>query len=187
LDVSRNSLVNIDALDEFENLKKIKASSNYIAGCNLRLFNLKKLDLAHNYLKEMPELHFIPQLTDLNISDNLITHLPQITKKLHHDHTFANLVSFRFNDNIIEQENYHTGQECIQQSDIDAFSKKLYKFKKLELLFFGFLKPDKSYQSSWTPPKYAKSLTHINGVKIEEYVGAETAAFETKGGHIDSS
>ena len=39
-----------------EALKKINANSNFISSANLRIVNLKKLTLQHNYMKELPEL-----------------------------------------------------------------------------------------------------------------------------------
>ena len=62
IDLHKNFLSSIDVLNQFRNLKVIKASDNYITEINLNLQRLEDLDLHNNYIYKMPLLHSLPKI-----------------------------------------------------------------------------------------------------------------------------
>ena len=75
IDVSKNLLDNIDALNQLTRLKVIIASENYIRSANLQLPKLQELDLRNNEIKKVPILSQMPQLKVLILNANKITEL----------------------------------------------------------------------------------------------------------------
>ena len=72
IDLHKNFLSSIDILNQFRNLKLIKASDNYIQEINLNLQRLEDLDLHNNYITKFPLLHQLPKITKLNLNANKI-------------------------------------------------------------------------------------------------------------------
>lgn len=56
IDISKNYLDNIDALNDLTKLKMIVANNNYIRDISLQLPKLQELDLGNNYIEKVPIL-----------------------------------------------------------------------------------------------------------------------------------
>lgn len=56
LNISRNMISNLAGLDEFENLRIINASNNYIEELSVNIYKLENLDVQYNYLKAFPDI-----------------------------------------------------------------------------------------------------------------------------------
>ena len=54
IDLYKNYLSSIDILNQFKNLRYIRASDNYIEEISLNLQRLEELDLHNNYLNKFP-------------------------------------------------------------------------------------------------------------------------------------
>lgn len=60
IDISKNYLDNIDILNNYQRLKVIIASDNYIRTVNLQLPKLQDLDLRNNFIEKVPILSQMP-------------------------------------------------------------------------------------------------------------------------------
>jgi len=60
IDISKNYLDNIDALNDLTKLKMIVANNNYIREISLQLPKLQELDLGNNYIEKVPILSQMP-------------------------------------------------------------------------------------------------------------------------------
>ena len=56
LNVSRNMISNLAGINEFENLRIINASNNYIEEVSINIYKLEQLDLQFNYIKAFPDI-----------------------------------------------------------------------------------------------------------------------------------
>jgi Leucine-rich repeat (LRR) protein len=56
IDVSRNMISQIDALNQFRNLKILRASENYILDVSLTQPRLEEIYLEHNQISRFPLL-----------------------------------------------------------------------------------------------------------------------------------
>ena len=77
LDISYNAeLDNIDRISQLKSLVDLNASYCYIANVSdidwASMTKLRKLNLAYNYISDISALTTLPNLTDLNLSNNLI-------------------------------------------------------------------------------------------------------------------
>ena len=70
LNISRNMISNLAGLDEFENLRIINASNNYIEELSVNIYKLEHLDVQYNYLKAFPDIAGCKQLRILNLHSN---------------------------------------------------------------------------------------------------------------------
>jgi Leucine-rich repeat (LRR) protein len=71
----KNSLSNIDDLAQFQNLKVIDASNNYIHAVDLPLPKLEHLNLSNNYLVKFPSLDKSLRLRYINLETNRLEDL----------------------------------------------------------------------------------------------------------------
>lgn len=120
IDISRNFLDNIDALNDLQRLKVIVATDNYIKAVNLQLPKLQELNLDNNFIETVPILSQMPQLKVLILNANNITELKLQCK----DQNYVNIMKMVFRNNQIR----FTNMEVIN------FVKTLKMFKTLRVL-----------------------------------------------------
>ena len=95
IDISKNYLDNIDALNDLNKLKMIVANNNYIRDISLQLPKLQELDLGNNYIEKVPILSQMPQLKILLLNANKIREL-----KLQCKHqNYMNIMKMVFRNN----------------------------------------------------------------------------------------
>lgn len=76
LDLSRNNLSEIDAIESIKNLKTVDISYNYIEELgNISLPNLQNFILRNNYIRTFPVFEFCKKLKYLDLRNNLISDL----------------------------------------------------------------------------------------------------------------
>lgn len=120
IDISKNYLDNIDALNDLLKLKVITANNNYIRDVSLQLPKLQELDLGNNYIEKVPILSQMPQLKILLLNANKIRDL-----KLQCKHSnYSNIMKMVFRNNSIRFNNM----------EVINFVKKLKEFKSLRVL-----------------------------------------------------
>lgn len=70
IDVSRNMISSIDSLNQFRNLKILRASENYILEVNLTQPRLEELYLEDNQIRRFPLLTQLHKIRVVNLSKN---------------------------------------------------------------------------------------------------------------------
>ena len=78
INISRNHIISIDVLNNFQSLRVINASFCDIEEVQLKLPRLEKLDLSSNYLKTFPILANMKKLKYLNLSTNKLVDFKQM-------------------------------------------------------------------------------------------------------------
>lgn len=82
LHLTKNHLLNIDAIDKFQNLRIVDASNNYIEEVSLSLPKLESLNLMNNYLMRFPKLKNMKNLKFLDLTSNKITDFKNVVPSL---------------------------------------------------------------------------------------------------------
>jgi hypothetical protein len=81
LNIQYNLIENIDEIAQLTNLKYLYADNNNIQNLWVSpLINLKYLEISNNKLESIKILELSPELEVLNIKNNLIKHLPNLSK-----------------------------------------------------------------------------------------------------------
>lgn len=80
--LTKNHLLNIDAIGQFQNLRIVDASNNYIEEVRLSLPKLESLNLMNNYLMRFPMLKNMKNLKHLDLTSNKITDFKNVVPAL---------------------------------------------------------------------------------------------------------
>lgn len=181
--LSKNLIHNIDILCNYQNLRVIDASSNYIEEVNLYLPKLESLNLSNNYLKKFPILENMKKLKSLNLNSNELQDFKDVMP-----HLTPNIRTLDMGNNQLSFEN------------LDAFNDfidKLQKFSQLRILVVsnnrfqddcsGLRDGEKAVQDELI--KSLKKLEFLNGDdtataqrKLEEQNPTTTPAQDTTAG-----
>lgn len=70
INLARNMLSSIDALEMYPNLISINANNNYVRFVSLTMKKLRVLDLENNFIQTFPNLDGCPELRSLNMNSN---------------------------------------------------------------------------------------------------------------------
>ena len=118
VDFSQNMLESIDWLDQFKQLKSIRAVRCFIRYVNLYLPRLQELDLRNNFIERMPSLRNMPNMQAIYLKANNMNELNLDFSSLN----YANMVNIdvRNNKNL-----------TVSVAELRELGRKLHKFKQL--------------------------------------------------------
>ena len=168
IDVSRNLISQIDALNQFRNLRILRASENYIVDVSLTQPRLEALYLEDNQIRRFPQLSNLHKIRVVNLSNNRLEEFKAEFKAP----SCNSLVELDISHNAID---YATDSEFFEQ-----FLDRIKKAKNLKVLWLQgnpFIAKDRRLEKVVAQ---LQVLELLNGEPASNFKRAVAQAEETK-------